>query len=183
MKTIILSLTLIFSTSVFSQVTAGDGTINGIPLSWNIDIYSFLESSGSFPNLKNTPLYYFEVASQKVKFPELKNDPGDYTSTDRTVSVKPMNSKMTSIKPNGQIALPGDIVNMAYNQKLKLFIPSTGQFVWIGAKKKQGIQILTITKDASESDAAKVKALNTVKKTDLPQTTQQSPARPAKAQN
>ena len=163
MKKLIFISGLILSLPAFSQVTEGKGTINGTPISWNIDIFAFLENTGNFPDLKNTPIYYFEVASQKVNFPEIKNDQSDYQSTDRSISVTSLNSKQISIKPNGQLAKTGDLINIAYNQKLKLYIPSTGQYIWIGPKKKNGIQVLSITKEASESDRIKIMALEATK--------------------
>lgn len=142
MKTIIM-LVVLASLQLFAKPIPSQHTINDEPLFWTVGIYDELKTF--FPNIENKKVYYMLV-SNNVIFQNSKNY-NFKTSTKKIVLKR--DKQEIDIAVEGHRADPRDKITLAYNQRLKIYIPELEKTVWIAPAKKQQINI--VPEDVSDT--------------------------------
>lgn len=145
-KLLILFGVFILQVSVFAKVTPGRDSINAEPLTWEIDIYDEFQKDA--PGLSNQKIYY--IAVEPNNFFNTKN--ADLSSIPGKISIQRPGMPRTNFRPEGQLANRGDVITLAYNQNLKVYIPYLHKTIWISPSRQKKVKFYPT--DVSDDKAA-----------------------------
>ncbi len=132
-KMLFLTVSLFTVFQVIAKTTPGKDVIDDEPMTWNIDIYDELKSQ--VPSIATREVFYMKVDNHG--YFGLKNK--EFQSTDKTINIS-RTSKVT-LKPEGHLAKPGDIIELSYNQKLQVFVPFVNKLFWVSASKGKKLKL------------------------------------------
>ena len=169
-KMLFVTIALFTVFQVIAKTTPGKDTIDNEPLTWNIDIYEELKSL--VPTIATREVFYIKLENHG--YFGIKNK--DFQSMDKTVGVSRGPSNKTNIKPEGQLAKPGDIIELSYNQKLQVYVPFVNKTFWISAAKGKRLKVLD-DEIPAEQAAHYQKIREARKEIDFKPTTKSSKAR------
>lgn len=128
-KMLFVTIALFSVFQVIAKTTPGKDTIDNEPLTWNIDIFEELKSQ--VPSIESREVFYVKVENHGYFGLEDK----EFQSTDKTIAVTRNSKSKATVKPEGQLAKPKDIVELSYNQKLQVYVPFVNKVYWISAAK------------------------------------------------